>query len=232
MIVILTGAGISQESGIPTFRDSGGLWENYNIEDVATPTGFRKNPPLVQKFYNLRRAELLSGNIQPNPAHLALAKLEDKAKEEVYLVTQNVDDLHERAGSKNVVHMHGELLKSRCQNCGSIFIQKEDLSVESICSDCGAKGSLRPHVVWFGEMPLFMDEIHDALMRADTFIAIGTSGVVYPAAGFVRSTKAKRKIEINRENSSVSEFFTEKLTGKASEVVVSLVDSLLSTNQR
>ncbi|MDR2352149.1 MAG: NAD-dependent deacylase [Deltaproteobacteria bacterium] len=228
MIVILTGAGISQESGIPTFRDSGGLWENYKIEDVATPNGFKKNPQLVHKFYNLRRAELLSGKIQPNLAHLALAKLEQEYKEEVYLVTQNVDDLHERALSKNVVHMHGELLKSRCQNCNNIFIQKEDLSVDSICLDCGAKGSLRPHVVWFGEMPLFMDEIHEKLIKADIFVAIGTSGVVYPAAGFVRSTMAKRKIEINREDSTVSEYFTQRLTGKATETVVAFVESLLS----
>jgi NAD-dependent deacetylase len=227
MIVILTGAGISQESGIPTFRDSGGLWENYRVEDVATPEGFKRNPALVYDFYNARRKELLSPGIQPNPAHLALARLAREAKEEVFLVTQNVDDLHERAGSPNVVHMHGELLKSRCRECGGIFAQEGDLVVASVCPACGKKGALRPHVVWFGETPLFMDEIQDALARAGTFISIGTSGTVYPAAGFVRSTLARRKIEVNREGSPVSGYFTERLTGNAGEVVASLVEGLL-----
>ncbi|MDR2340182.1 MAG: NAD-dependent protein deacylase, partial [Deltaproteobacteria bacterium] len=173
MIVVLTGAGISQESGIPTFRDAGGLWEKHRVEDVATLGGFRRDPALVLRFYNERRRELLSGNIHPNPAHLALARLAEKAKGGVYLVTQNVDDLHERAGSKDVVHMHGELRKSRCERCGGVFAQEGDLSVESACQRCGEPGGLRPHVVWFGEMPLYMDEIQDALGMADVFVAIG-----------------------------------------------------------
>ncbi|MDR2198949.1 MAG: NAD-dependent deacylase [Deltaproteobacteria bacterium] len=227
MIFVLTGAGVSRESGIPTFRDSGGLWEKHRVEDVATPQGFKKNPALVQNFYNLRRRELLSGAIRPNPAHMALARLEREAGEEVRIVTQNVDDLHERAGSKNVLHMHGELLKVRCRDCGKVFSRREDLSAEVFCPSCGKKGALRPHVVWFGETPLHMDEIAALLRRADVFIAVGTSGTVYPAAGFVSSTSARRKIEVNMEPSAVSSFFTENLLGKAGEMIPRLVEELI-----
>jgi NAD-dependent deacetylase len=227
MIFVLTGAGISQESGIPTFRDAGGLWENHRIEDVASPAGFTRNPGLVQKFYNLRRRQLLLGGIQPNPAHAALKELEEKAGEEVFLATQNVDDLHERAGSKSVVHMHGELLKSRCLFCGGVFPQREDLSVHSACPECGKEGALRPHIVWFGETPLYMEEICEALQRASIFVAVGTSGTVYPAAGFVRATSARRRIEVNLGPSSVSDCFTEQRIGKAGDEVAKLVRELL-----
>jgi NAD-dependent deacetylase len=227
MIFVLTGAGISQESGIATFRGSGGLWGKHRVEDVATPQGFRKNPALVLDFYNQRRRELMSGGVQPNPAHIALKELEDGAQDGIFLVTQNVDDLHERAGSANVVHMHGELGKSRCVECGKVMAQGGDLGVDSVCPECGAKGGLRPHIVWFGEMPLYMEEIHDALGRADVFVAIGTSGVVYPAAGFVRATTAKRRIEVNLEDSEVSECFDERRVGQASAAVPALVRELL-----
>ena len=185
-IVILTGAGISAESGIKTFRAADGLWENHRVEDVATPEAFLRNPLLVQNFYNQRRQQLLTPAIQPNAAHRALAKLEKAFPAgKVLLVTQNIDDLHERAGSRNLIHMHGELLKGRCQTSGGLVDLDHDLTVNLPCPLCGGKGCLRPHVVWFGEMPLQMETIYRALSQCDRFISIGTSGNVYPAAGFV-----------------------------------------------
>jgi NAD-dependent deacetylase len=183
-IVILTGAGMSAESGISTFRDAGGLWENHNIEDVASPAGFRRDSATVHRFYNLRRAQLHS--VQPNAGHLALAELEAawKGRGNFLLVTQNVDDLHERAGSKNLLHMHGELRKILCTACHAEFRYEQDVTTASKCPACGAAGKLRPAIVWFGEIPRHMDEIFAALEQADIFAAIGTSGIVYPAAGF------------------------------------------------
>ena len=187
MIVILTGAGISKESGISTFRDSGGLWEQESIEDVATPGGFRRDPAKVYDFYNRRRRALLQ--VKPNAAHEALARLERTWPNPVLVVTQNVDDLHERAGSKSLIHMHGELLKARCQKCGGVMDWVEDLSAKDECPVCERSGQLRPHIVWFEEIPLMMDDIESALSKCSTFVSIGTSGAVYPAAGFVRPAR-------------------------------------------
>jgi NAD-dependent deacetylase len=183
-LVILTGAGMSAESGISTFRDANGLWENHNIEDVASPGGFRRDPETVHRFYNLRRAQL--HKVQPNAGHLALAELERawEGRGDFLLVTQNVDDLHERAGTKTLRHMHGELRKISCAACHAEFRYEQDVTAASKCPVCGAVGKLRPAIVWFGEIPRHMDEIFEALEQADIFAAIGTSGIVYPAAGF------------------------------------------------
>lgn len=228
-IVILTGAGISAESGIRTFRAADGLWEDHRLEDVATPEAFQRNPQLVQRFYNERRRQLLSPEIAPNPAHRALAKLEAKFTGNFLLVTQNIDDLHERAGSKNLIHMHGELLKARCSFTGDLFPLRTDLSADWECECCNEKGTLRPHVVWFGEMPLDMERIYRALSECDLFISIGTSGNVYPAAGFVQEANraGAHSVELNLERSNVGDAFSEHRYGPASEVVVGFVDELL-----
>ena len=228
-IVILTGAGISAESGINTFRDQNGLWENHRIEDVATPEGFQRNPDLVQTFYNLRRQQLSAQDITPNPAHFALAELETQSPHEVLLVTQNVDNLHERAGSKNLLHMHGELLKSRCSYTDIIFEQETDIDSETLCPCCDAMGRLRPHIVWFGEMPLYMEQIYHALEQCDLFIAIGTSGHVYPAAGFVDVANASgaHTVELNLEPSQIANAFKESRLGRASELVPQYLRTLL-----
>jgi NAD-dependent deacetylase len=227
MIVILTGAGISQESGIATFRDRGGLWEKVRIEDVATPRAFQKNPGLVHDFYNARRKQLLSPDIAPNPAHFALARLERESG--VLVVTQNVDNLHERAGSQNLLHMHGELLKSRCTACGGVFQWEHDLGAADSCPACGRAGHLRPHIVWFEEMPLYLDEIYAALNRCRTFVSIGTSGHVYPAAGFAHEARAHgaQVVELNLEPSG--NVFHEGRYGPASQVVPAWVDETLKT---
>ncbi|HIJ63949.1 MAG TPA: NAD-dependent protein deacylase [Rhodospirillaceae bacterium] len=229
-IVVLTGAGISKESGLSTFRDADGIWAKVRIEDVATPEGYRRNPAMVQAFYNSRRSHLLSGDAHPNPAHLALARLEREWPGEVLVVTQNIDDLHERAGSSNLIHMHGELLKARCDLCGTVSSWAEDLSADSLCPDCRHKGRLRPHVVWFGETPLAMDRIFEALGRCVTFLSIGTSGNVYPAAGFVTHVRSRlntRTVELNLEPSLGATLFHEAIYGPASEVVPAFVEALL-----
>jgi NAD-dependent deacetylase len=229
MIVILTGAGISQESGIDTFRGSGGLWENVRLEDVATPRAFKKNPALVYEFYNARRKQLQGPGIAPNPAHFALARLEAQSKTPVLTVTQNVDNLHERAGSRNLLHMHGELLKSRCAACGDARQWENDLDATDQCPACGSAGHLRPHIVWFEEMPLHLDEIYDALRRCQTFVSIGTSGNVYPAAGFAREARLKgaRVVELNMEPSRGADVFHEGRYGPAGQVVPAWVDETL-----
>lgn len=221
-IVVLTGAGISAESGIRTFRASDGLWEDHRIEDVATPNGFRRNPELVQHFYNMRRAQLLEPQIQPNAAHLALAQLESALGDHFLLVTQNVDNLHERAGSKRLLHMHGELLKARCLRTGQVFAFDGEINVETSCVCCQKQGTLRPHIVWFDEMPLYMDEIEQAIRQCDLFLSIGTSGVVYPAAGFARLAKyaaGAKTIEINLEAADNHSAFDTHLYGLASQLV-------------
>lgn len=220
-IVVLTGAGISAESGIKTFRASDGLWENHRIEDVASPEGFMRNPALVHQFYNQRRAQLLSAAIAPNLAHQALAQFEQAYRGEFLLVTQNIDDLHGRAGSKNLIHLHGELLKIRCAFTGKIFDWCQDCDQHSICPHCHSAGHLRPHVVWFGEMPLQMDEIYVALEHCDLFVSIGTSGNVYPAAGFVQIARecGAHCVELNLENSQVVTQFDVSRKGNASELV-------------
>lgn len=219
-IVVLTGAGVSAESGIRTFRASDGLWEEHRVEDVASPEGFRRDPVLVHRFYNQRRQQLLS-EVQPNAAHQALARFEERFDGDFLLVTQNIDNLHELAGSKNVLHMHGELLKIRCMSTGHVFECREDTTLNSVCDCCQEEGRLRPHIVWFGETPFSMDAIEQALARCDLFVAIGTSGHVYPAAGFVQAAKAygAATVELNLEPSAVESFFDVQHHGPATEVV-------------
>lgn len=228
-LVVLSGAGISAESGIKTFRDAGGLWENYRIEDVATPEGYARNPEAVLRFYNERRRELFGGTIHPNPAHLALAELEKQFRGDFLLVTQNVDNLHERAGNQNIVHMHGEILKVRCVQSEKVYPAEKDVTMEDRCLCCVPPKPLRPHVVWFGEIPLEMERIFHTLGRCDLFIAIGTSGVVYPAAGFVEMARqtGAHTVELNLEPSAVQSVFAEKIYGPASKIVPAYVERLL-----
>jgi NAD-dependent deacetylase len=228
-IVILTGAGISKESGLETFRDADGIWAKVRLEDVATPEAFRRDKRRVHEFYNARRRSLLNPDVQPNAAHRALAELEARWPGEVLLVTQNIDDLHERAGSRNLIHMHGEMLKARCTACGAVTGQRADLDETLACARCGRTGEMRPHVVWFGEMPFEMDRIEEALARCGIFVSIGTSGTVYPAAGFVEAARltGARTIELNLERSSGHTLFGESRYGPATSVVPRLVDELL-----
>jgi NAD-dependent deacetylase len=224
-IVLLTGAGISAESGLRTFRDADGLWEQHRVEDVATPEAFHRDPALVYRFYNERRRSLAT--VQPNAAHLALARLEREWPGTVLLITQNVDDLHDRAGSTQLLHMHGELLKGRCLACGSVQAWPEDMDQDSRCPTCDL-GRVRPHIVWFHEVPLAMDRIYDAVERCDLFVAIGTSGHVYPAAGLVQAVApGTRTLELNHEPSLVASAFREARTGRATDLVPAFVDELL-----
>jgi len=230
-IVILTGAGISKESGLDTFRDADGIWAQVSLEDVATPEAFARDPVRVHDFYNHRRRGLIDPKIEPNAAHFALARLERDWPGNVLLVTQNIDDLHEQAGSTELLHMHGELLKAICANCNAITDQRDDLSVEMVCGSCGKAGGLRPQVVWFGEMPLYMDDIEIALKHCGIFVSIGTSGNVYPAAGFVHMADmagCDRKIELNLEPSEGATIFDEAIYGPATEIVPAFVDRLLN----
>ena len=228
-IVILTGAGISAESGVKTFRDNGGLWENHRVEDVATPEAFLADPDMVQDFYNLRRAQMAT--VEPNPAHEALAKLEADYAGMVTIITQNVDDLHERAGSKNIIHMHGELGKIRCTRCELVHLWQDDCDQSTNCPTCGASPSLRPHIVWFGEMPFEMERIYRLLHEADIFVSIGTSGNVYPAAGFVAEVAAigrAKTYEINLEPSLGASQFDETRHGPAGKLVPHFVSELMA----
>ena len=226
-IAILTGAGISAESGIQTFRDAGGLWENHPVEQVATPEGFAADPKLVHRFYNLRRAAL--STVEPNAAHIALGRLQAEFSGGVTLVTQNVDDLHERGGAADVIHMHGELISAFCLACDHHWRQLENLSVETPCPACQTIGGPRPDIVWFGEMPYHMDRIEQALQNCDLFVSIGTSGAVYPAAGFVQLAHmyGAQTLELNLEPSRGSAFFGETRYGLATQLVPQWVDSLV-----
>jgi len=226
-IVILTGAGLSAESGLGTFRGAGGLWENFRIEDVATPEGFARDPARVHDFYNLRRS--WHKQARPNAAHLALARLE-REHGNVLTVTQNIDALHEAAGIKTLIHMHGELGRALCAACGVSAPWTEGLSTETLCASCG-QASMRPDVVWFGEMPRQMKRIYDALGACDLFISIGTSGTVYPAAGFVMEarTAGAHAVELNLEPSDGADLFLERIEGPATEIVPAYVDRLLRT---
>lgn len=227
LIVILTGAGVSAESGLRTFRAADGLWEDHRIEDVATPEAFVRDSRLVQRFYNERRRQLRQ--VAPNAAHHALARLEREWSGEVLLVTQNVDDLHERAGSQNLIHMHGELLKARCLRCGQICAWETDILEDSQCPSCSRPSCLRPHIVWFGEMPLELNRISAALARCSVFAAIGTSGNVYPAAGFVSMVApGTQTIELNLDASMVSSAFRECIQGRATDAVPAWVERLLT----
>ena len=223
-VVVLTGAGISAESGIKTFRDNDGLWENYRIEEVATPQAWQADPELVWKFYQARRRQM--NEVGPNPAHEALAKLESEL-DDFTLITQNVDDLHERVGSKNLIHMHGELAKLRCESCAFVEEMMEDEHLGEnflTCEPC--EGRMRPHIVWFGEMPMQLAEIQEALLECDVFIAIGTSGHVYPANGFLHTARrlGAHTIGINLDPPENVVFFDEFFQGKAGEILPLLVE--------
>ena len=228
-LFILTGAGVSKESGIKTFREKDGLWENYKIEDVCTVEAFIKDPNLVNNFYNERRSSIIDQKILPNEAHYQLAKLEKKWKGDFILVTQNIDNLHEQAGSKKILHMHGSLDKCFCMNCGAEYKFNFDLSTEFVCKKCNVKGKVRVDIVWFGEQPKYLDKIYKYLDRTDVFLSIGTSNNVYPAAGFIDYLKhQKRKIdfyEFNIEITSKSSLFTKSFIGPASKTLRKLVDS-------
>jgi NAD-dependent deacetylase len=226
-IVILTGSGLSAESGIATFRDRDGIWAKYDFNEVATPEGFRANPQLVHDFYNQRRRGLLGA--APNAAHFALARLEREHKGSVTVITQNIDHLHEAAGSRDLIHMHGELLKALCALCGARHAWTEDLGLETQCPGCERKGGMRPDVVWFGEVPHAMDRIYEHLIPADLFISIGTSGNVYPAAGFVAAAReaGARTVELNLEPSDGAHLFHEAMHGPATQIVPAYVERLL-----
>jgi NAD-dependent deacetylase len=227
-IVVLTGAGISAESGIGTFRDAGGLWEQHRVEDVATPEGFRRDPELVLRFYDMRRDAIRKA--APNAAHIALARLESEWSGHVTIVTQNVDDLHERAGSSRLIHMHGEHLSAWCTACDGRFRWIEPLLHRPPCPSCGTP-ALRPDVVWFGEMPYQMDEIDSALRECDLFVSIGTSGAVYPAAGYVQAARhvRARTLELNLEPSLGSSMFHETRLGRATDLVPAWVDEMIGS---
>ena len=226
-IVVLTGAGVSAESGLPTFRASDGLWEGHHVEDVATPEAYARDPALVHQFYDARRARLVE--VRPNPAHDALARLDAEWPGELLLVTQNVDDLHERAGSRRLLHMHGELTRGWCPASGGRCGWSGDMGQGAVCPACASVGRVRPDIVWFGEMPYGMDRIDAALARADLFVSIGTSGAVYPAAGFVRTARyhGAQTLELNLEPSHGSVFFEESRAGPASELVPRWVAEVL-----
>jgi NAD-dependent deacetylase len=228
-IVVLTGAGISAESGLATFRGPDGLWEGHRVEDVATPEAFERDPPLVQRFYDARRAQL--AEVSPNAAHEALARLDSEWPGELLIVTQNVDDLHERAGARRLLHMHGELKSAWCLACDSRSPWEAELSSAPLCPACGEAGKLRPDIVWFGEMPYEMERIDRALLDADLFVSVGTSGAVYPAAGFVQTARyaGARTLELNLEPSLGSVYFHEARTGPAGVLVPEWVEEVLTS---
>ena len=230
-IVILTGSGISAESGIATFRDPGGIWAKFDYRDVATPEAFARHPARVHDFYNTRRRGC--AGVVPNAAHFALARLEQEITGrhggQLALVTQNIDALHEAAGSRHLIHMHGEILKALCARCQTRHAWSDDLSVEIACPACGEAGGMRPDVVWFGEMPYHMERITELLAGADLFVSIGTSGAVYPAAGFVAEARLEgaHTVELNLEPSDGVSLFHEAIHGKATEIVPRFVERLL-----
>ncbi len=226
-VVVLTGAGISAESGLPTFRDADGLWHGHRVEEVATPEAFEADPDLVHRFYDARRASLDA--VEPNDAHRALARLGERLGDDLAIVTQNVDDLHERAGSARVLHMHGELRSALCADCGRRGHWAGPLGHRPACAACGAE-ALRPDVVWFGEVPYRMPEIEDRVLTADLFVSVGTSGAVYPAAGLVQVAAAcgARTMELNLVPSEGTAFFHEARHGRATELVPAWVDEVLA----
>ena len=225
-MVVLTGAGISAESGLPTFRDAHGLWEGHRPEEVATPEAFAADPDLVHRFYDERRAAL--DRVGPNPAHASLARLERELGDDLFLVTQNVDDLHERAGSEKVHHMHGRLRAARCSACGERFPWTGALRARPSCPACG-KRALRPDVVWFGETPLDLDRIHRALSTCELFVAVGTSALVLPAAAFLHEVLAHggRTLELNLEPTSSTRDFDQSRHGSATRLVPAWVEEIL-----
>jgi NAD-dependent deacetylase len=230
-IVVLTGAGISKESGIDTFRDADGLWTRVNLEEVATIEAWHRDKKKVLDFHNDTRRMLRAAGVAPNAAHQALAHLEREYDGEVTVITQNIDPLHEIAGSKRVIHMHGRDGEVRCMNCKTVFESDADLTPASVCPNCQAEGELRPNVVWFGEMPLHLDEIYEVLERCGLFIAIGTSGEVYPAAGFVLHVRRHRRrahtVELNLEPTGNQTLFQEHVYGPATKIVPPYVERIL-----
>jgi NAD-dependent deacetylase len=228
-IVILTGAGVSAESGLATFRGPDGLWEGHRVEDVCTPEAFARDPEVVHAFYDARRAKLAT--VEPNAAHEALARLDSEWRGELLLVTQNVDDLHERAGSKRLLHMHGELTSGWCLSCDQRFAWAGPMGTTAECPNCATIGLMRPDIVWFGEMPYEMERIDEALRRCHLFVSIGTSGAVYPAAGFVQTARycGARTLEMNLEPSLGSYMFDKSRTGPAGELVPLWVEEVLAT---
>lgn len=228
-IVVLTGAGISVESGIASFRDRDGIWARVDWRDYATTDAFARHPARVHDFYNRRRHSVAEA--KPNAAHLALARLEAAFPGEFTLITQNIDHLHEAAGSKNLIHMHGDLFCALCEACHQRSRWHGDMTTSSQCPQCSTIGRLRPDVVWFGEMPYHMDRIYRALGQAELFVAIGTSGHVYPAADFVEEAKhaGARTIELNLEPSETASAFDEMVLGRATEIVPAFVEGLLAT---
>jgi NAD-dependent deacetylase len=228
-IVVLTGAGVSAESGLATFRGPDGLWEGHRVEDVCTPQALRADPELVHEFYDARRAAL--ENVSPNAAHVALARLDAAWPGELLIVTQNVDDLHERAGASRLIHMHGELLSGWCLACDSRQPWAGPMGVGASCPQCDAVGTVRPDIVFFGEMPYRMEAIEAAIGRADLFVSVGTSGAVYPAAGFVRSARwhGAQTLELNLEPSEGSLYFDESRMGPAGQLVPHWVEEMLAT---
>ena len=229
-IFVLTGAGVSAESGLATFRGPDGLWEGHRVEDVCTPEAFVRDPALVHAFYDARREKL--GTVRPNAAHEALARLDTDWGGDFLLVTQNVDDLHERAGSKRLLHMHGELTKGWCLRCNERFDWGGPMGQGAECPACGTPGMVRPDIVWFGEMPYGMERIDEALQSCDLFVSIGTSGAVYPAAGFVQTARycGAKTLEMNLEPSLGSYIFDESRVGRAGELVPAWVEEFLSVS--
>ena len=227
-IVVLTGAGMSADSGVATFRGPDGLWEGHRVEDVATPQAYARDPTLVHAFYDARREKL--GSVKPNAGHRALARLDAEWPGELLIVTQNVDDLHERAGAKRLLHMHGELKRGWCLACDERFPWDGPMGEAALCPTCERRGRVRPDIVWFGEMPYEIERIDQALMTADLFVSIGTSGAVYPAAGFVQTARYRGAhcLEMNLEPSQGSIFFHESRIGRAAELVPAWVDQLLA----
>ena len=229
-IVILTGAGISKESGLDTFRDADGLWAKVRIEDVATPEAFARDPARVHAFYNERRRGLRNSNVQPNAAHRSLAELERRWPGEILLVTQNIDDLHERAGSQAVIHLQGELLKARCTICGKVSERYDDITEASDCPICGNAGHLRPHIVWVGEEPLRIASVYQALAHASLFLAIGAAIGNEPAQSFLAEARraGARTVELNRDLAPYAEPFDERITGPLAETVPAYVKKLIA----
>ena len=229
-IFILTGSGVSKESGIQTFREKDGLWDNFRIEDVCTIEAFIKNPQFVNDFYNQRKKKMNDLKVKPNPAHEKIANLENKWQGEFLLVTQNIDNLHEKAGSKKIIHMHGTLEHAYCMNCNEKYKLDFELNVDFICKRCNSKGQVRVDVVWFGEQPRGLDLIYNFLNKTDIFLSVGTSNNVYPAAGFIDYlNKTNRKAELyefNIDKTNKSDLFTKSFIGPASETLKKFVNSI------
>ncbi len=230
-VFILTGAGISKESGINTFREKDGLWDNYKIEDVCTVEAFKKNPELVNNFYNERKRNLSNPKIKPNAAHLALAEFEKNCEKNFLIVTQNIDDLHEQAGSKKILHMHGSLEKAYCMYCSNTVKYDFEITTNYICKSCNNKGMVRVDVVWFGEQPKYLNQIYNFLEKTEVFISIGTSNNVYPAAGFIDFlNQLNQKIEMyefNLEKTSKSLLFDKIFSGPATKTIPKFVEKII-----